>query len=147
DNSATTELDPYVREAMEPFLSQKFGNASSIYSLGREAHLALEDARTLVASAIGADPSEIVFTSGGTEANNHAIKGAIFEEVKKGKPFTELSILTSQAEHHAVLEPVAFMESLGVKTNRLEVDRYGKVDPALINSAPTLASFMLVNNE
>ena len=77
DNSATTILDPHVAEAMMPYLGEKFGNASSIYSLGREAHIALEDARALIASAIGADPAEIVFTSGGTEANNYAIKGAI----------------------------------------------------------------------
>ena len=151
DNSATTPLDPNVAEAMQPYLAAKFGNASSIYSLGREARMALEDARTIVAAAIGADPAEIVFTSGGTEANNQAIKGTIFEAVKKGKRFDELSVLTSGAEHHAVLEPVAFLESLGVKADLIGVDTEGAVEPQSIkkiNSGnPTLACFMLVNNE
>jgi len=148
DNSATTPLDPLVADAMQAYLGEKFGNASSIYSLGREARMALEDARSMVASAIGADPAEIVFTSGGTEANNYAIKGTIFEEVKKGKRFDELLVLTSLAEHHAVLEPVAFLRSLGVNVRRLYVDDAGRVDPKLIdNKNISLASFMLVNNE
>jgi cysteine desulfurase len=151
DNSATTPLDPNVAEAMKPHFGEKFGNASSIYALGREARLALEDARNLVASVIGADPAEIVFTSGGTEANNHVIKGAIFEAVKKGKRFNELSILTSQAEHHAILEPVAFLESIGIHTFRIGVDPLGRVDPESIKKGiqknPAIASFMLVNNE
>lgn len=148
DNSATTPLDPLVAEAMKPYLSEKFGNASSIYSLGREAHIALEDSRAFVASAINADPAEIVFTSGGTEANNHAIKGGIFEAVKSGRNLNELSVITSQAEHHAVLEPVVFLESLGVNATRLEVDSIGLVDTSKIAEKNlTLASFMLVNNE
>ncbi len=151
DNSATTQLDPHVADAMQPYLDEKFGNASSIYSLGREARMALEDARSIIASAIGADPSEIVFTSGGTEADNHAMKGTIFEAVKKGKRFEELSVITSRAEHHAVLEPAAFLEGLGVKIERLEVNNSGAVDPGIIRSREikkvTLASFMLVNNE
>ncbi|MFI5263606.1 MAG: cysteine desulfurase family protein [Candidatus Kapaibacterium sp.] len=150
DNSATTQLDPKVTAAMQPYLGEKFGNASSIYSYGREARMALEDARSLVASAIGADPSEIVFTSGGTEANNHAIKGTVFEAVKDGRRFDELSVLTSQTEHHAVLEPVAFLESLGVKRIPVEVKNDGSIDSQKIKSIHgkwTLASFMLVNNE
>jgi cysteine desulfurase len=147
DNSATTQLDPHVHEAMLPYLAEKFGNASSIYSLGREARMALEDARSLIALTIGADSAEIVFTSGGTEANNHAIKGAIFETRKEGKWFEELSIVTSQAEHHAVLEPIAFMESLGVKVNRVGVDSNGLIQTESIKENASLASFMLVNNE
>jgi len=148
DNSATTPLDPLVREAMQPYLSGEYGNASSIYALGRSARIALEDARALVASAIGADPSEIVFTSGGTEANNHAIKGAIFAALKGGKRFEELSIAISQAEHHAVLEPVSFLESLGVKVYRIEVDEFARMNPpSLTPKNVTLASLMLVNNE
>jgi cysteine desulfurase len=150
DNSATTFLDPAVREAMQPYLAEKFGNASSIYSLGRDARMALEDSRSIVASSIGADSAEIVFTSGGTEANNHAIKGAIFGAVKKGKSFKELSILTSQAEHHAVLEPVAFLEELGINAIRVEVTNEGNVNSERLQSTEkdiTLASFMLVNNE
>lgn len=151
DNSATTPLDPHVVEAIKPYLTEKFGNASSIYSLGREAHIALEDARALVASAIGADPAEIVFTSGGTEANNYAIKGTIFEAATKGRHFNELSVLTSQAEHHAVLEPISFLESLGVKATRLKVENDGSENAEevkkVMNKDLTLSSFMLVNNE
>jgi cysteine desulfurase len=150
DNSATTQLDPVVAEAMRPYLAEKFGNASSIYSLGREARAALENARDLVALGIGADPSEIVFTSGGTETNNHAIKGAIFDLVKKGKKFNDLSIITSQAEHHAVSEPVTFLESLGVQVTKIPVEADGRINPKSINLLSrniSLASFMLVNNE
>ncbi len=151
DNSATTLLDPQVTEAMQPYLTSKFGNASSIHSFGREVRIAMEDARAFVATAIGSDPAEIVFTSGGTEANNHAIKGSIFEAVKKGRRFDELQVLTSKAEHHAVLEPVAFLESLGVSVIRVEVNSEGSVDPLLdenrIGKNLSLASFILVNNE
>ncbi len=151
DNSATTPLDGNVAEAMAPYLGAKFGNSSAIYSLGREAHIALEDARTIIASAIGADPSEIIFTSGGTEANNHAVKGSVFEAIKKGKRFNELSILTSPVEHHAILEPVAFLENLGVKAIRAKVNADGSVSSDSIKNGIgkdlTLASFMLVNNE
>ncbi|MEP7234929.1 MAG: cysteine desulfurase family protein [Ignavibacteriota bacterium] len=151
DNSATTPLDPHVAEAMQPYLGERFGNASSIYSLGREAHLALEDSRSTVASAIGADPSEIIFTSSGTEANNHAIKGVIFSRLKSGTTAGELSMVTSPLEHHAVLEPAAFLESLGVKIHRIAATKDGRIDPASIDfqnaKNVTLASFMLVNNE
>ncbi|MEI8134306.1 MAG: cysteine desulfurase family protein [bacterium] len=150
DNSATTPLLPEVREAMQPYLSDRFGNASSIYSLGRDAKMALEDARGHIAQAIGADPSEIVFTSGGTEANNYAIKGAIFELLRTGKLLTDLSIITSQVEHHAILEPCAFFESLGVKMTKASVDELGRVSETNIllnNDTASLASFMLVNNE
>ncbi|MDP4219708.1 MAG: cysteine desulfurase family protein [Bacteroidota bacterium] len=151
DNSATTPLDPLVAEAMKPYLGEKFGNASSIHSLGREARLALEDSRNSIASAIGADPAEIVFTSGGTEANNHAIKGSIFAAVKSGKHFDELSAITSEAEHYAILEPMDFLESLGVKILRSKVGGDGVVEVEGIASQfgkdLTFASFMLVNNE
>ncbi len=134
---------------MEPYLKEEYGNASSIYSLGRSAHIALEDARAFVASSIGADPAEIVFTSGGTEANNHAINGSVFSSLKKGKSFEDISIITSKAEHHAVLEPASFLESLGVKVSRTRVDEVGRAMPSLSESAAKyeLASMMLVNNE
>src|SRR5438128_3863085 len=119
DNSATTPLDPIVAEAMRPYLASKFGNASSIYALGREARIALEEARSVIASSICADSSEIVFTSGGTESNNHALKGIVFEAVKNGKRFDEIRICISEAEHHAVLSPAAFLENLGVKVHRI----------------------------
>lgn len=146
DNSATTPLDPNVLEAMQ---TAPAGNASSIYLLGREAKIALEDARSVVARAIGADPAELVFTSGGSEANNHAVKGAIFGKVKKGKQIQEVSFLTSPAEHHAVLEPASFLESLGVKKYLAKVTEFGAVDPSMLSEYGNLdlASFMLVNNE
>ena len=98
DHSATTPTDPAVGEAMLPYFSGTFGNASSIHSFGQDAKVALEKARRRVAALIGAQPAEIVFTSGGTEADNWAIKGAalFFEGRKK-------HIITAKAEHHAVL--------------------------------------------
>lgn len=147
DNSATTHLDDRVRAAMEPYLGERFGNASSIHSLGREAHVALEEARSVIAKAIGADSAEIVFTSGGTEANNYAIKGSIFSEIKKGKAFSDLSVLTSPIEHHAVLEPIEFLTSLGVQPHFTGVDSDGVTILDEISSDLTLASIMYVNNE
>ncbi len=147
DNSATTRFDDRVRAAMEPYLGERFGNASSIHSLGREAHVALEAARSVIAKTIGADSAEIVFTSGGTEANNYAIKGSIFSEIKKGKVFSDLSILTSSIEHHSVLEPIEFLTSLGVRSFFTEVDSDGIIMLDQIPSDLTLASIMYVNNE
>ncbi len=147
DNSATTKLDERVLEAMLPFLKNNYGNASSVHSIGRQAKVALEEARAMVAMSIGADPAEIVFTGSGTEANNYAIKGTIFSEIKKGRSFSDLSVLTSPVEHHAVLEPVAFIESLGSKTYRTIVDEYGVVRLDNIPKELTLASIMVVNNE
>jgi len=147
DNSATTKLDERVHAAMLPFLSEKYGNASSIHSLGREARVALEEARATLAASIGADTAEIVFTSGGTESNNYAIKGVIFSELKKGKSFSDLCILSSPLEHHAVLEPIEFFKSLRVKNHLTEVDEFGI---AKVNTSPsdlTVASIMYVNNE
>ncbi len=147
DNSATTRLDDRVRAAMEPYLGERFGNASSIHSLGREAHVALEEARSVIAKTIGADSAEIVFTSGGTEANNYAIKGSIFSEIKKGKVFSDLSVLTSPVEHHAVLEPIEFLTSVGVRSFFCDVDSDALAKIEDIPSDLTLASIMYVNNE
>ncbi len=147
DNSATTKLDERVLAAMQPYLTDKYGNASSIHSLGREARVALEEARAMLAASIGADTAEIVFTSGGTEANNYAIKGTVFSEFKKGKSFSDLSILSSPVEHHAVLEPIEFLKSLGVKSYLTNVDGFGLTTLDAIPSDLTLASIMYVNNE
>lgn len=151
DNSATTPLDERVLDAMGPYLRDEFGNASSIYELGRSARIALEDARAAVASAIGAEESEIVFTSGGTEANNHAIQGAVFAAHLAGRNFKEQSISVSQVEHHAVLEPAEFVEKLGVKVHRVAVDFDGIVDMNAFRSSlskkTSLVSIMSVNNE
>lgn len=151
DNSATTKLDDRVRQAMLPYFTEEYGNASSIYDLGRHARIALEEARTTVANAIGAEESEIIFTSGGTEANNHAIKGTVFQAHDKGRRFEELSIVTSAAEHHAVLEPCEFLSSFGVATSKLPVNDRCQVDPAAfasrLSADTTLVSIMSVNNE
>lgn len=151
DNSATTPLDERVLDAMQPYLRDGFGNASSIYELGRSSRIALEDARATVASSIGAEESEIVFTSGGTEANNHAIQGAVFAAHLAGRNFKEQSISVSQVEHHAVLEPADFVEKLGVKIHRIGVDSDGIVDTKAFRSSlsknTSLISVMSVNNE
>ncbi len=151
DNSATTSLDERVLDAMLPYLRDGFGNASGIYQLGRSARIALEDARATVASAIGAEESEIVFTSGGTEANNHAIQGAVFAAHIAGRNFKEQSISVSQVEHHAVLEPAEFVEKLGVEVHCIGVDSDGIVDMNALRSSlsknTSLVSIMSVNNE
>jgi len=151
DNSATTPLDERVLDAMQPYLRDGFGNASSIYELGRSARIALEDARATVASSIGAEESEIVFTSGGTEANNHAIQGAVFAAHLARRNFKEQSVSVSQTEHHAVLEPAEFVEKLGVKVSRVGVNNDGIVDIDAFRSSlsknTSVVSVMSVNNE
>ncbi len=151
DNSATTPLAPEVREAMEPWLDNEFGNASSIHSIGRSAKVALEAAREIIANAIGARPSEIVFTSSGTEANNAAIVGSVMHEKLKGTGFSSQSIITSAAEHHAVLEPAQFLAKLGARSLVLPVDSEGRSFPEAVagslDDSTTIVSMMLVNNE
>ena len=110
DYAATTPCDPQVIKAMEPYFFEKFGNASSIHSFGQEAKKAIEDSRLMLASFLGAKPSEIVFTSGGTESNNFAIKGVAYALEKKGN-----HIITTVIEHHAVIEPCKFLEKRGFK--------------------------------
>lgn len=151
DNSATTELAPEVREAMEPFFSGEYGNASSVYDLGTRARVALEQARATIASAIGADAREIVFTASGTESNNAAIKGLVFKQFFAGTPFDQLHAISTRAEHHAVLNPMEFIARLGVQAELLDVDETACISVADVQTAlrsnTTLASFMLVNNE
>jgi cysteine desulfurase len=146
DYAATTPCDPEVLKAMEPYFLKEFGNASSIHSFGQEAKKAIENAREITASFIGAKPEEIVFTSGGTESNNFAVEGAAFGLEKKGN-----HIVTSAIEHHAVLEPCKFLEKRGFKTTVVKVDKYGLVSPADIKKSITdktiLISLMHANNE
>ncbi|MBS1904749.1 MAG: cysteine desulfurase [Bacteroidetes bacterium] len=147
DNSATTRLDDRVRSAMEPYLGPKFGNASSIHALGREARVALETARSEVARCVGADPAEIVFTSGGTESDNHAVCGSVFAAHLGGRSFADLSVLTSPLEHQAILSAVEFVGRLGVRTHLTGVTHDGL---AVVDNIPTdltLTSVMHVNNE
>ncbi|MFH0826568.1 MAG: cysteine desulfurase NifS [Candidatus Omnitrophota bacterium] len=146
DYAATAPCDPEVLKAMEPFFFEKFGNASSIYALGQEAKKAIEDSRAHLADFLGADPSEIIFTSGGTESNNAAIKGIAYALKDKGD-----HIITSAIEHHAVLEPCKFLEKQGFKITRVNVNKDGLVAPVDIKKAITdktiLISVMHANNE
>ena len=146
DNAATTRVKPEVRDAMLPFYDEVFGNPSTIYYYGREAHKALDHARQQVAAAIGADKDEIYFTSCGTESDNWAIKGAAFAHQKKGN-----HIITSAIEHHAVLHTCAWLEKHGFEVTYLPVDEYGRVNPADVEKAITdktiLITIMFANNE
>jgi cysteine desulfurase len=146
DHNATTPVHPEVFEAMLPYYKDKFGNASSIHSFGREAKVALEESREKVAKFINASPQEIYFTCGGTESDNLAIKGIAFANRKKGK-----HIITSKIEHHAVLESCKFLEKEGFEITYLPVDKYGFVDPDELKKAirkdTVLVSIMHVNNE
>ncbi|HVO77465.1 MAG TPA: cysteine desulfurase NifS [Methanomassiliicoccales archaeon] len=146
DNSATTAVDPRVMEEMMPYFSAKYGNASSLHSFGREAYNALEKARERCAKAIGAQPREIIFTSGGTEADNLAIQGIAFSSKEKGD-----HIITCAIEHHAVLHTCQFLESQGFKVTYLPVDREGRVSFEDVKNAITkktvLVSIMAANNE
>ncbi|ODS39703.1 cysteine desulfurase NifS [Candidatus Altiarchaeales archaeon WOR_SM1_SCG] len=124
DNAATTPVAREVLDAMMPYFSEKYGNASSIHSFGTEAKEALEDAREKIANKLNANPYEIVFTSGGTESNNLALKGAALSNRKKGN-----HIITTKIEHGSVLKPCKWLEKLGFDVSYLDVDEYGLVDP------------------
>ena len=125
DNAATTAVSPSVFEAMKPFLTQNFGNPSSLYSIGREAKKPLEQARDQVAACLGAEPSEIFFTSGGSESDNWAIKGIAHEQARHGKKH----LITSKFEHHAVLHSCAALEKEGFEVTYLDVHENGIVRP------------------
>ncbi len=146
DHAATTPVDPEVIEVMLPFFRETFGNPSSIHSFGQQARSAVEDAREKVASSLGAKPAETVFTSGGTESNNFAIKGIAWANRKKGN-----HIITSAIEHHAVLEPCRFLEREGFEVTFLPVDPRGLVDPCDVAKAITdrtiLVTILHANNE
>jgi len=144
DNAATTPMRREVREAMRPYFSERFGNASSLHRWGREARAALEEARERLASAIGAQPSEIVFTRGGTEADNLAILGR--SRLMRGSP-----VVCSEIEHKAVLATARAAEGEGNPLRLLSVDSAGRVDPEalspLLDEGPAVVSVMWVNNE
>lgn len=131
DHAATTYVKPEVLEAMLPYFTQDYGNASSIYSIGRYNRKAVEEARSSVARSIGAaEPSEIYFTGSGTEADNWAIKGAAFALRKKGK-----HIITSSIEHPAVLETCGYLKKEGYDVTIIPVDSEGLVDPDDVDRA------------
>lgn len=146
DNAATTRLKPAVLEQMLPYLKEDFGNASSQHSFGREAGAAVDAARRSVANSIGAQPSEIFFTSGGTESDNWAIIGAAEAYNAKGK-----HIITSSIEHHAVLHTCAYLEKQGYEVTYLPVDSDGIIDMeayrAALRDDTILVTVMLANNE
>src|SRR5687768_2670036 len=149
DHAATTPVRPEVVEAMLPFLTERAGNPSSVYAYGREARRALDDARERIAALIGARPQEVLFTSGGTESDNAAIKGVAF--ATRSRPSPGSHIITSAIEHHAVLHSCEWLEQLGFETTYLPVDRYGVVDPEAVRASITdrtaLITIMLANNE
>ncbi len=146
DHAATTPTDPRVVEAKLPYFSESYGNASSIYALGRAAHKALDEAREQIAAILGCRPTELIFTGCGSESDNLAIKGVAQASQKKGT-----HIITSAIEHHAVLHTCQYLEKFGYEITYLPVDSYGRVDPADVARAITdrtiLVSIMYVNNE
>ena len=146
DHAGTTPLDPRVLEAMLPAFSDYFGNPSSVHTVGQEAKRALDDAREKVAGILGCRMSEVVFTSGGTESDNAAIKGAAAALQGTGN-----HVVTSAIEHHAVLHTCQYLENMGFDVTYLPVDRYGLVNPDDVARAITdrtiLVSIMYANNE
>ncbi len=146
DYAATTPAHPEAVRAMLPYFTDAFGNPSSIYSYGQESRAAIEGARAQVARLIGARAEEIVFTSGGTGADNLAIKGVAFANHSKGN-----HLITSSIEHHAVIESCKFLQGKGFRVTYLPVDNYGLVDPEDVKEAITketiLISVMHANNE
>lgn len=148
DHAATTPLAPTVLEEMRPYLTEHYGNASSVHQMGRRARVALDEARTQVADVLGADPSEIVFTSGGTEADNMALKGVLSAASTEGQP---AGLVTSATEHEAVLRPAERLREEGCPVQILSPRAHGAVTADQVEQAVTertaLVSLMHVNNE
>ncbi len=146
DHSATTPVDSEVLKAMIPYFTEKFGNASSLHTLGQEAHEALDNSRKLISNKINADYSELIFTSGGTESDNFALKGVAYALKDKGN-----HIITSTIEHPAILNSCKALEEQGYEVTYLKVDEEGFIDlnqlQEEISSNTLLASIMLANNE
>ncbi len=149
DHAATTPVDPRVVQAMLPYWTEQWGNASSIYSLGRQAGQALEEARQTVARILNCTPKEVIFTSCGTESDNLALRGVAFERQKRLK---KNHIITSSIEHHAIGHTVEQLaKHFGFEATFLPVDRWGVVDPAAVERAirpeTAIISVMYANNE
>ncbi len=146
DYNASTPIDERVAAAMRPFLEDDFGNPSSLHWASRPAHDTVERARAQVATLLGCQSEEVVFTSGGSEANNFALKGVFFANRARGD-----HLITTAVEHPAVLEPSRFLERLGARVTYLPVDRSGRIDPDDVRKAITprtlLVSIMHANNE
>ncbi len=146
DNGATTPIAEEVLETMLPYLKEKYGNASSLHAWGREAREAVEKAREIIARKLNVSPNEVIFTSGGTESNNFALKGIAFANKDKGK-----HIITQKTEHPCVLQTCKWLESIGFEVTYLDVDEYGMVSPESVANAmrkdTILVSIMHANNE
>ena len=146
DNGATTMLDPKVIEAMLPYFTAKYGNASSAHSFGEEASEALEKSRAVIAKSINANPDEIIFTSGGTESNNFALKSIAFTNKNKGN-----HIIVSKVEHKCIMKACKWLEQQGFNITYLGVDKEGFVNPDDLEKAITdktiLVSIIHGNNE
>ena len=146
DHAATKDMLPQVRKAMDPYLMDEYGNASTAYGMGQRAQKAMEDAREKIAYRLDAHPEEIFFTSGGSESDNWVVKNVAGAKKEQGK-----HIITSQIEHHAILRSCEYLESLGYDVTYLPVDDYGVVDPKELKDAikadTTLVSIMTGNNE
>lgn len=146
DYNGTTPIDPQIAEAMLPYIYEHFGNPSSSHAFGLKPKAAVEKARSQVAAALGCQPNEIFFTSGGTESNNHAIRGTVSALAHQGN-----HVITSAVEHPAVLEVCRFLEKNGAAITYLPVDGFGMVDPADVEDAirpdTVLISIMHANNE
>ena len=146
DHAGTTPLDPRVLQEMLPYFSERFGNPSSVHTIGQEAKRALDESREKVARVLGCRISEVVFTSGGTESDSAAIRGAVTALQETGN-----HIITSSVEHHAVLHTCQYLENMGFEVTYLPVDRYGLVDLNDVAHAITertiLVSIMYANNE
>ena len=146
DHAATTQVREEVLSAMLPYFSGAFGNPSSFYTIAQEARKAVDDSREQVARCLGARMSEVVFTSGGTESDNTALKGVAFAMQNVGR-----HVITTAVEHHAILHTCHQLEQFGFDVTYLPVDQYGLVDPDDVGRAITdqtvLVSVMLANNE
>jgi cysteine desulfurase len=146
DHNATTPVDPQVLDAILPFYKDEYGNASSIYSKGKTARIAVERARGIISSALCTEPVDIIFVSGGTEANNLAIKGVAYSYKQKGN-----HIITTKIEHSAVLNTCQFLEKNGFLVTFLDVDKTGRVEPEDVKRAITdktiMVTIMHANNE
>jgi cysteine desulfurase len=153
DYNATTPLDPAVIETITTNLREHWGNPSSGHPYGKAAHEVIDCARRQVAELLHAQPEEIIFTSGGTEASNYALKGAVFAKLRGffGRWAKGAHIITTAVEHPATLQPCAFLERLGCKLTILPVDKFGQVDPDAVKKAmdrsTTIVSIMHSNNE
>ncbi|UWE02932.1 cysteine desulfurase family protein [Laceyella sacchari] len=147
DHAATTPIHPLVKEAMLPYLEEAFGNPSSMHQYGRDVRVAIDQARDQVARALGADAGQLVFTSGGTEADNMALLGVAAAYAETGKKH----LITTQIEHHAVLDACRYLERIGFEVTYLPVDHTGMIDleqlRRVIRNDTALISIMMANNE